>query len=95
LGRKAVVAEEFNLDSIDLVCMSLELNEEQCALVREAAEAICTKKRGKKKKREPSEYQKFTSECLTKEIPIEGSAPQAMKKCARTWRSEKEKRGLT
>ena len=94
MGRKAVVADEFNLDSLDMVCMSLQLNEEQCALVREAAEAICTKKRAKKK-REPSEYQKFTSECLTKEIPIEGSAPQAMKKCARAWRSEKEKRGLT
>jgi len=87
LGRKAVVADEFNLDSLDLVCMSLELTEEQCALVREAAEAICTKKRGKKK-RAPSAYNIFMGTCVKEET---GPVTKRFKRCAGKYKVEKEK----
>jgi hypothetical protein len=95
MGRKSVEAEEeFKMDSLDAACVALNLTDEQCAIIREAAEELCKEKR-QKGKREPSPYQEFIAKCmLDKKIQRFEEASTAMKECAKKWQSEKEKVGL-
>lgn len=90
MGRKSVEAEEdYNLDVLDQVCITLQLPDEQCALIREAAEEYCAEKR-QKGKRELSDYQKFLSKCMKeKKIKKFEEASQAMKECVKGWKAQK------
>ena len=87
MGRKSVVAEELHLDDLDKVCLAFNLTEEQCAVIREAFEQMCTARKGKKK-RAPSAYNIFIGECVPKET---GPVTERFKRCARKYKVEKEK----
>jgi len=94
MGRTSVVAEEFKTDALDEACIALGIEDDKCQILREAAQLICPRKA--KRKREPTEYQKFMSSCMKGEnIKKFEDAPKAMKKCVAKWRVEKEKRGLS
>jgi hypothetical protein len=91
MGRKSVEAEEeFKMDSLDAACIALNLTDEQCAIIREAAEELCKGKR-QKGKRELSEYQIFLSKCMReKKIKKFEEASSAMKECVKEWKAEKK-----
>ena len=87
--RENVVAEELNMDALDQACIGLQLTDEQCSIIREAAEEICKGKR-QKGKRELSEYQLFLSKCMKeKKIKKFGEASSAMKECVLKWKKLK------
>ena len=89
MGRKQVIAEEFEMDPLDQACLALEISEENCTIIREAAEEICTEK-AKKKREIRSDYQKFISECMkAKKIKKFEEASKAMKECAASWQKAK------
>jgi len=91
MGRKSVEAEEeFKMDSLDAACIALNLTDEQCAIIREAAEELCKGKR-QKGKRELSEYQIFLSKCMReKKIKKFEEASSAMKECVGEWKVQKK-----
>ena len=87
--RENVVAEELNMDALDQACIALNLTDDQCSIIREAAEEICKGKR-QKGKRELSEYQLFLSKCMKeKKIKKFGEASSAMKECVTEWKKLK------
>jgi hypothetical protein len=66
------------------------LTDEQCAIIREAAEELCKGKR-QKGKREPSDYQIFLSKCMKKKkIKKFEEASSVMKECAGEWKEQKK-----
>jgi hypothetical protein len=84
LGRESVEAidEEIeDFDVIDQVCLSLNLDEEQCGLIKEAAEEYCKSKR--KGQRGKSEYQVFMGECVKGKS---GPMKERFRECAKEWR---------
>ncbi len=87
MGRKNVETGVLDLDVIDQVCLSLQLPDEQCALVREAAEEYC-KERYQKGKRQPSEFNIFMATCMKerKEQPV----TERFRKCVEEWREKKK-----
>jgi len=86
LGRKQVIAEELDLDVFEQACIALGLADEQCSIMREAAEAICTEKG--KKKRQPSRYNLFIAECVPKKT---GPVTERFKQCAIEYKKQKER----
>lgn len=86
LGRKAVVAEEFQLDDLDKVCMAFSLTEEQCATIRETFEQMCTTRKGKKK-RAPSAYNIFIGSCVKEKT---GPVTERFKSCVIEWKEQKK-----
>jgi hypothetical protein len=90
MPRDKVVSEEFKMDSLDAACIALQLTDEQCAIIREAAEELCKGKR-QKGKRELSEYQIFLSKCMReKKIKKFEEASSAMKECVGEWKAQKK-----
>ncbi len=87
MGRKSIEAEGMNVDSLEKVCMSLNLDEDKCELVREAAESICTAKGPKRGKRAPSEYNIFVGKCVKEE---KGPVPERFKRCVVKWKAQKK-----
>ena len=90
MGRKSVEADELNMDVLQQACVALQLTDEQCAIIREAAEELCKGKR-QKGKRELSEYQIFLSKCMReKKIKKFEEASSAMKECVKEWKADKK-----
>ncbi len=97
MARNAVIAEEskepdeeLQLDVLDQTCIALGLTDEQCSIIREAAEELCKEKR-QKGKRELSDYQIFLSKCMKeKKIKKFEEASKAMKECVEAWKKEKQ-----
>lgn len=84
-------AEDLNMDAIDQTCMILEIDDDGCKLMRDAAiEVYGEKEKKTKKKRAPSKYNIFIGKCI-KERSEGEPVQEAMKKCAIKWRTEKEK----
>jgi TRAP-type C4-dicarboxylate transport system substrate-binding protein len=78
------------MDSLDAACIALNLTDEQCTIIREAAEELCKEKR-QKGKREPSPYQQFIAKCMKeKNIKKFEEASSAMKECVKQWKTEKK-----
>jgi hypothetical protein len=88
VGRKSVEADELNMDVLDQACVALQLTDEQCAIIREAAEELCKEKR-EKGKRQPSEFNIFIGKCVKEE----GADPitERFKRCVSKWKAEKKK----
>lgn len=86
MGRKNVEAEEFEMDPLDQACLALGIDEEKCAILREAAEEICTEKA--KKKREPSQFNVFVGDCVKKKA---GPVTERFKECVLEYKQQKEK----
>jgi hypothetical protein len=90
MGRKSVEADELDMDVLQQACVALQLTDEQCAIIREAAEELCKGKR-QKGKRELSEYQIFLSKCMReKKIKKFEEASSAMKECVGEWKEQKK-----
>jgi hypothetical protein len=87
MGRKNVEAEDFQMDPLDQACLALNISEENCAILREAAEQLCKEKR-EKGKREPSEYNIFIGKCVKEK---EGPIKERFKECVETWKKQKKK----
>ena len=88
MGRKNVEVEDLQLDALDQVCLVFNLTDEQCSIIREAAEEICKEKAVKREVR--SDYQNFISDCMkAKKIKKFEEASKAMKECAITWKQTK------
>lgn len=86
MARKNLETEE-QIDALDQVCMSLDLSDEKCELIREAAEKICPKSvRMVKGKRAPSEYNKFVGSCVKAK---EGPITERFKACVVEWKAGK------
>jgi hypothetical protein len=66
----------------------LQLTDEQCAIIREAAEELCKEKR-EKGKRQPSEFNVFIGKCVKEEGA--GSITERFKRCVSKWKAEKKK----
>lgn len=73
------------MDVLDQVCIALGLSDEQCAIIREAAEQICKAKASKKRK--PSEYNVFIGECVKQES---GPVTERFKRCVLKWKQKKK-----
>jgi len=87
MGRKSVEADELDMDVLQQACVALQLTDEQCAIIREAAEELCKGKR-QKGKREPSEFNIFMGECVKEKT---GPIKERFKECVETWKKEKKK----
>jgi hypothetical protein len=87
MGRKAVEAEEVEMDVLDQACIALQLTDEQCTIIREAAEELCKGKREKGKK-QPSEFNIFIGKCVKEG----GSGPitERFKWCVSKWKEQKK-----
>jgi hypothetical protein len=87
MGRKAVEAEEIEMDVLEQACVALNLTDEQCAIIREAAEELCKGKR-EKGKRQPSEFNIFIGKCVKEE----GAGPitERFKWCVSKWKEQKK-----
>lgn len=90
MGRKSVETEfELQFDILDQACLAFSLTDEQCAVIREAAEEIC-KQKTLEKREIRSDYQNFISECMkAKKIKKFEEASKAMKECAKAWKQAK------
>jgi hypothetical protein len=81
---EAVEAEDADSEDFDVleqVCISFNLDEEQCNVIREAAEEYCrSRSRGKRGK---SEYQVFMGECVKGKS---GPVKERFRECAKEWR---------
>ena len=85
-------AADLNMDAIDKTCIILEIDDDGCKLMREAAVEVYGKKAKKtRKKRAPSQYNLFIGGCIKAK---EGPVPERMKACAIEWKEEKIKRGI-
>lgn len=87
MPRTNVEAEELNLDVLDQACLALQLTDEQCAIIREAAQEYCREK-GVKGKRQPSEFNIFIGKCV-KEVG-KGPITERFKKCVAKWKEQKK-----
>jgi TRAP-type C4-dicarboxylate transport system substrate-binding protein len=83
---------DVEMDAFDQACLALKIPDEDCAILREAAEEVYLKGREKAKRSARSEYQQFISQCMKEEIKRLGSAPEAMKHCAQIYKEEKQKK---
>ena len=83
MGRKSAVAENL-LDDFEVACIALEIPEDKCQILREAAREICTFKA--KKKRKPSKYNVFIGECVKNES---GPVTERFKRCVLKWKEMK------
>ena len=70
------------LDPIERACSVLGLTEEQCSVVREAAEESC----GPRRKRRPSEFNIFMGKCVKEET---GPVTERFKRCVEKWKEMK------
>jgi hypothetical protein len=86
MGRKSVEADELNMDVLDQACVALQLTDEQCAIIREAAEELCKGKR-EKGKRQPSEFNIFIGKCVKEKT---GPITERFKKCVGEWKVQKK-----
>lgn len=84
MARTKVEAEGLHMDSLDEACLALQLTEEQCSIIREAAQEICTEKA--KKKRAPSEFNIFIGSCVKEKT---GPVPERFKSCVVEWKKKK------
>ena len=82
MPRKSLVTETGQVDDLEKACMALNLDEDQCSLVREAAESICTAK-GPRGKRAPSEYNLFMGKCVKEKT---GPIKERFKSCVVEWK---------
>lgn len=87
MGRKSVEAEELDMDILDQACVALQLSEEQCAIMREAAEQLCKEKR-QKGKRKPSEFNIFIGKCVKEEES--GPITERFKRCVTKWKTRRK-----
>jgi hypothetical protein len=87
MGRKSVEADELNMDVLDQVCVTLQLTDEQCAIIREAAEELCKEKR-EKGKRQPSKFNIFMGKCVKEK---KGVVKERFKECVKEWKAEQKK----
>jgi hypothetical protein len=86
MGRKSVEADELDMDVLQQACVALQLTDEQCAIIREAAEELCKGKR-QKGKREPSEFNVFMGKCVKEK---KGVVKERFKECVGEWKAQKK-----
>jgi hypothetical protein len=89
LEAEAETGTGTGMDALDQACIALNLTDDQCSIIREAAEEVCREKR-RKGRRGLSEYQLFLSKCMKeKNIKKFGEASKAMKECVSEWRRKR------